>query len=241
MKSLRYSPVLLPGFVLLARLVFLTGLVILISACASQIDRPLADQNIPQLILASIPLGDNKLPDFSQQRDKRPTTPGTIYHLVYKQQDRVTTSYEIAISKGRKSRIDRPLEVIYEWTSKGFVAGLETLDGAQGIDEMVVVVALPVVGAIAGFVVGVFASIPEAYNELGNLLTTSKERLVSQSDYQYDRLNRLVLIDKHLPGKKGRKLIRTEFHYEGIKRTPYEVILFSYPEDKQRILRPVGY
>lgn len=216
--------------------ILLLSLVVLLSACASQINHLHNASGQPPLILNKIPLNTQLLPDFDQQFQARPTAPGKIYHLAIREKNRITRSFEIAVLKGPRSTAHKPLKVVYEWTGKGFVAGLDAATGSNMVTDLLMIAVLPAAGAVAGFVVGLFASIPESYKQLERALTTSRERLLSQSDYRYDQLSRLTLIDQHLPGTHGRKLIRTEFHYQGTERSPYQVTIYSHPEDKQRIL-----
>ncbi|MDH5179070.1 MAG: hypothetical protein OEZ39_00395 [Gammaproteobacteria bacterium] len=214
----------------------LLSVLILVSGCAVKLNNPAPDANQTPLILSAIPLNADNLPDYSKTLAQRPTESGSIYHLAWRQQQRITTSYEIAIRKDRQADVFRPVKVIFVWTGKGFVAGIETLVNSHGITELAMVVALPVLGAMGGFVVGLFAAVPESVKELQHLLISSREVLVSQSDYQYDEHGRLIIIEKHLPGKYGRKLVRTEFQYLADKTVPYQVVVYSYPEKFERII-----
>jgi hypothetical protein len=91
------------------------------------------------------------------------------------------------------------------------------------------------VGGVTGFVIGTWAIIPEAAEDIKKLVTPT-EALISFTDYSYDEQGRLKLMKMFQPAEKPIELVRTDFVYSKDERTPYQTTVISFPENKTRTI-----
>jgi len=190
------------------------------------------------VLIKKIEYDPHGLPLFRTLLRERPVKKGEQFTLVYYGGNKPVKSFDIAIV-GRNPDITRPLMVIYDWTGKGFQVGVqlavESMRGVRDKNGLLVPAASMVVGTAAGFVIGVGASIPVAFQEAGTLIADN-EVLLGFSEYAYDERGRLRSIRVWYPDEKPRELVRTEYDYHGDEATPFQTTVYSDPENKTRII-----
>lgn len=183
------------------------------------------------------------LPLFQPVLSKRPEKADEQFTLVYLADGRPVKSFDIVITQ-EKLNLDRPKNILYTWTGTGFavgaVMGEATLKsgGSSGKHAWIVFavgVAMPLVGGVTGFVIGTWAIVPEAMDDIKKLLT-STESLISYTEYEYDKQGRLKQMKMFQPAEKPIELVRTEFIYNKDEQTPSRTTVTSYPENKTRTI-----
>lgn len=202
------------------------------------------EKNGSTAVIKNIHYDAHGLPLFQPVLNKRPEKAGEQFTLVHRADGRPVKSFDILIAEETLD-LERPRTVLYTWTGKGFDIGvalghvtMEAGSRSSNKEGWIVVAAgaaMPIVGGIAGFVVGTWAILPEAMKDIQKLLT-STEILISFTEYAYDDQNRLVLIKMFQPGEKPLELVRTEFFYAKDARVPVQTKIISYPENKTRTL-----
>lgn len=200
-------------------------------------------------IIRSVTHDENGLPQFDDILAERPDEKGASFTLVRSVDGHPHVSYDIAIVDRTGPDLVKPLEVIYEWTGRGFVGGLKVTEnwmfytparGSSGDEALVqlgIVFGPMIVGTAGGFVVGLFACIPEAVKEIGHIMINKKEVLLSFTEYEYDDLNRLDRMRTFHPSNPPVEIIKTDFIYEGNERIPAETRVISYPEGAVRSVK----
>jgi len=234
-------------------IVFVTPFLFFLSSCATQhLNGSSLNGTGPDAelsIIRSVTYDENGLPQFDDILAERPDDKGASFTLVDRVNGHPRASYDIAIIDGVEPDLVRPLEVIYEWTGRGFIGGLRVTEdwiyytpshgSASGDDALVslgFVFAPMLVGTAGGFVVGLFACIPEAVQEIGHILIDKKEVLVSFTEYEYDELDRLERTRTFNPSDPPVEIIRTEFIYTAEERIPEKTRVTSYPEGAVRVI-----
>jgi YD repeat-containing protein len=224
-------------------------LVCCLASCASrQADlskHALPTETKPSIIFINKVVYDaHGVPLFKPVLNKRPEKANEQFTVVYFVDGRVVKSFDIIISE-QKLDLARPRNILYQWTGKGFevgaVLGYATMRAAsssnskEGWIVLAVGAALPIVGGVTGFVIGTWAIMPEAMEDIKKLLT-STETLISFMEYEYDAQGRLILMKMLQPDEKPRELVRTEFLYTKDERIPLQTKIISYPENKIRTI-----
>jgi len=203
----------------------------------------LSDHEGDLALVRSVTFTENGLPQFDDILSERPSEQGASFTLVHYREGKPFTSYDVTIIDRRDPDFLKPLEVIYEWTGKGFMAGLSVTSevpyyyintGAYSDEAALIqaglVVAPMVVGTAGGFVVGLFACIPSAAKEFGLILVDKQEILISYARYEYDDLGRLIYMRTFHPSNPPIEVVTTEFLYVGKELVPSETRVTSHPE-----------
>lgn len=227
--------------------------VLLFSSCApGKLDRSelnLTGHDGSLRLIRSVSFDEKGLPQFDDPLTERPDDKGESFTYVQYSGAKPVASYDIAIVDGPSPDLLRPLEVIYEWTGKGFEAGLSVTSNAPyyymntgahsgevALIQAGIIVAPMVIGTTGGFVIGLFACIPEAIRETGRIFVSKREVLISFSTYEYDNLNRLSHMRTFHPSDPPLEVVTTEFLYTGEELVPSETNVLSHPEGKIRTL-----
>lgn len=186
------------------------------------------------------------LPLFTSKLRKQLTKTGQQYTAVYFVKNRPIKSFDIVILD-QKIELDNPLNVLYTWSGKGFELGIVlgnlTLQAGagsgskEGLVVLAVGVAMPIVGGVAGFMIGTLAIIPQGVQDLGTLLSTGREAIISITEYEYDTRGRLKQMKMLQPGEPASELIRTVFSYEQNEAVPSKTEVYSAPENKTRTIQ----
>jgi hypothetical protein len=191
-------------------------------------------------------------PVFSTVLQKRPSREGEQFVAVQYVGNKPVRSFDIVVAP-ESADMARPLKVIYEWTGKGFKAGVasgksfadslmnEQRKGAAGSSEQTGTEKAMAVGpvillSVGGFVVGLAASIPATVQELAHVVVSAREKVISYSVYEYDGKQRLSGMKTYLPTDISHEIIKTEFFYQDDEATPSETQITSYPENTVRTI-----
>lgn len=189
-------------------------------------------------------------PVFSTALQKRPSRDGEQFVAVQYVGNRPVRSFDIVVSP-ESADMARPLKVIYEWTGRGFKAGVasgkhfaDSLLSEQqkgiagppvqtGMDKAMAVGPV-ILLSVGGFIVGLTASIPATVQELAHVVVSARERVLSYSAYEYDGKQRLSGMKTYLPADISHEIIKTDFFYQDDEATPAETHITSYPENTVR-------
>ena len=206
------------------------------------------NENLKLSWFQSITYGSDGLPYFYTRLEGPPSESGTTYVVaVFDDDEKPLKSFQIQISESQeKADASKPLQVIYEWTGKGFLVGCqiagEVLESGipRNIESFACVVIIGTASVAAcslgGFIIGVGASTPLAYEELKRIRITGDEVLLSISEYEYDQMGRMVRLTMYHPGPDPIILTETQYFYRGNEESPYKSINRSMPEKKTRII-----
>lgn len=226
-------------------------LFLLLSGCMTErVQPPTEYPFVPRqstFLVRQIEYDDHGRPLFSLVLSDRPGKVGQMFTIVHSVDNRPVRSYDIVIVKERQADLIKPLAVVYEWTGKGFEAGLVITGNlfrggvyASGKDALAVVAieAAPIViGGVTGFVVGIVSSIPETATELGRLIVNARETVIGYTLYEYDEKGRIKFMKMQFPAQHDEELVKTEFFYEGENRDPLKTEVTSIPEQKMRMIQ----
>jgi len=215
------------------------------------------EKPVTSIIVNNIEYDSHGRPVFSNILQERPYREGEQFTLVHCIDNKPTRSFDIAITSVRPDAT-RPLRVIYEWTGKGFKAGVA---GARSYSDAVIkerqqelqrgnvadpfrmrADAVGLVGAVvtltvSGFIVGLGASIPATFQELTNVIVSAHEQVISSAAYEYDGRQRLSRMKTYLPSDISREIIKTDFFYaDENAAVPYKAEIRSYPEGAVRTI-----
>ena len=161
--------------------------------------------------------------------------------------DRPVISYDIAVVRQRPD-FARPLQVVYEWTGKGFMLGANVTGAmahsttrvqVQHRDEAFFVLAIIVTpiaaGTVGGFIVGIADGVRQTALELSKVIVPG-EKVITCTTFEYDGLNRLALM-RMLSPDRMQELVRTEFAYEGTGTVPFRTTVKSLAEGMERDIK----
>lgn len=207
----------------------------------------LPEKQQPTLVIVKrIDYDQNGLPVFQPRLRKQPTKVGEQYTVAYFVKDRPCKSFDIVILD-EKIDLENPLNVLYAWSGRGFglgiVLGDMTIRGGantgrkEGLIVLAVGAVMPLVGGVAGFMIGTLAIIPQGVQDLGTMLSSGREAVISFTEYEYDTQGRLNMMKMFQPGEMPVELIRTVFTYEKNETAPSKTEVYSAPENKTRIIR----
>lgn len=236
---------------ILTRFSFLLFVSLCLASCApSRAD--LSQHSLPAkekpllVFVKSVDYDQHGLPLFHSKLRKQPTKTGHQYTAVYFAKDRPIKSFDIVIVD-QKIDLENPLNVLYTWSGKGFELGIVlgnlTLQAGagsgskEGLVVLAVGAAMPIVGGVAGFMIGTLAIIPQGVQDLGTMLTTGREAIISITEYEYDKQGRLSTMKMLQPGEPPSELIRTVFSYEQNETVPSKTEVYSAPENKTRTIQ----
>lgn len=198
------------------------------------------------LLVKKMEYDANGRPLFIRTIHDRPAAAGERYTIVHTVNGRPSRSYDIAIVEQRAD-MGKPFSVVYEWTGKGFEGGLVISGGvypqefsgsARDAAAFLAVKAAPVViGGVSGFVIGLVACIPTTAAELGRVIVSARETVVSRTVYEYDERGRIRFMRLYPPEEHATELVKTEFSYAGDSEKPFKTEVFSVVENTVRTIR----
>jgi hypothetical protein len=223
---------------------------VLVAGCAEkhvryEKDPPLGTYDI---VFPAIGYDEKGLPVLGTSLTERPSKPGDHFTVVRFRENKPAISYDIVVAR-QAPDFARPLEVVYEWTGKGFTMGVNVTkamaQGMQGgsariqggreaaIGLLVIVVAPIAAGTAGGFMVGVADGARHTALEMSKAIVPG-EQLITCTTFKYDGSNRLVLM-RMLSPDQTRELVRTEFEYEGSGTVPSKTTVKTLADRKGRV------
>lgn len=144
---------------------------------------------------------NNKI-EFINFLEKRPTTGN--FKLLYFQDKLLKMSFDIKVIDKNKMELKKPLKTIGEYTGGGFKLGIESLGHTNTNDP--IVLTIPIITTIGGFIVGVIASTPDIIRELkDSIIVNNTEVLNYYKTYLYDENNKLINVDINYTIKSAKK------------------------------------
>ncbi len=198
-----------------------------------------------EIIVSEMRYDDKGLPVPGSPLAGRPSRPGDHFTVIRLVENRLASSYDIAVA-GQRPDFKRPFEAVYEWTGRGFRFGLEGSQVLmQGVGHtqisseeeaavtLAIVFAPLTVGTVGGFVVGIVDGVWHTAVELSRIGKNKNEQLITRTSYEYDPKGRLVLMRMLSPDGK-QELVRTEFVYEASGTEPARTVVRSLPERRDR-------
>jgi hypothetical protein len=220
---------------------------ILISGCAANHvgQEEHATPGTRDIVVRAIGYDDKGLPLPGAPLAERPFRPGDHFTVVRLLRDRPVISYDVVVVR-RKPDFARPLQVVYEWTGKGFTlganvtqallnsAGSVQIHGNDGAALVVlaILVTPAAAGTVGGFIVGIADGARQTALELSKVIVPG-EQLVTCTTFEYDGLNRLVVMRMFSPDRM-QELVRTRFAYEGAETVPSRTTVRTLAEGKER-------
>jgi hypothetical protein len=225
-------------------------LFILLSGCMTERVHPATEYpHVPKqstFLVKQIEYDDHGRPLFPVLLRARPGNAGEVFTIVHSVDNRPVRSYDIVIVKERQADMSKPLAIVYEWTGKGFEAGLSitgnlfrggiSVSGNDALAILAIEAAPIVIGGVSGFVVGVVSSIPETASELRRVVVNARETVIGYTIYEYDEKGRIRFMKMQSPARQDEELVKTEFFYEGENRDPLRTEVTSIPEHKVRMI-----
>jgi hypothetical protein len=224
---------------------------VLVAGCATERvryekDPPLGSYDI---VLSAIGYDEKGLPVLDAALTERSSKPGDHFTVVRFREGKPAISYDIVVAR-QAPDFARPLEVVYEWTGRGFTMGVNVvkamgegmgrsgvrLGGSGGGREAAIVLLVIVVAPIAasttgGFIVGVADGARHTVLEVRKAIVPG-EQLITCTTFKYDSSNRLVLM-RMLSPDQTRELVRTEFEYEGSETVPSRTTVRTQADPKR--------
>ena len=222
---------------------------ILIAGCATKRvgQEEYATSGTHDIVVRAIGYDDKGLPVHGTPLAERPSRLGDHFTVMRFLRDRPVISYDIAVVKQRPD-FARPLQVVYEWTGKGFTLGANVTKAIvnsatpvqmQGRDAAFFVLAIMVTptaaGTVGGFIVGIADGARQTALELSKVIVPGEE-LVTCTTFEYDGLNRLVLMRMFSPDRM-QELVRTKFAYEGAGTVPVRTTVKTLAEEREREIK----
>jgi hypothetical protein len=217
---------------------------ILIAGCATKRvgQEEYATSGTHDIVVRAISYDDNGLPISGTPLADRPSKLGDHFTVVRLLRDQPVISYDIAVVRQRPD-FARPLQVVYEWTGKGFTLGANVtramINSAipvqiQSSDAAVlaILVTPTAAGAVGGFIVGIADGARQTALELSKVIVPG-EQLVTFTTFEYDGLNRLAVMRMFSPDRM-QELVRTRFAYEGAGTVPSRTTVKTLAEGKER-------
>lgn len=208
----------------------------------SEKDFPLGAYDV---IVPAIRYDETGLPAIGPSLAERPSKPGDHFTVVRFREGKPAISYDVVVVR-QAPDFARPLEVVYEWTGRGFTMGVNVTKfmsqglrggsaGIQGGREAAIVLFVVVVAPIAagtagGFIVGVADGARHTALELGKVIVPG-EQVVTWTAYEFDDAGRLRLM-RMLSPDRAQELVRTEFEYEGAGMVPSRTTVKTQPVGK---------
>jgi hypothetical protein len=202
--------------------------------------------NQSTLLVKQIEYDNHGRPLFPSLLSDRPGHAGDIFTILHSVNNRPARSYDIVIVKEQQADMIKPLAIVYEWTGRGFEAGLSIsghllqsgvyASGTEALTVLAIEAAPVVIGGVTGFVVGVVYSIPETAMELRRVIVNARETVIGYTLYEYDEKGRIRYMKMYSPAKNTEELVKTEFVYEGENRDPSKTEVTSLVEKKIRLI-----
>jgi hypothetical protein len=221
---------------------------ILIAGCATKRvgQEEYATSGTHDIVVRAISYDDNGLPISGTPLADRPSKLGDHFTVVRLLRDQPVISYDIAVVRQRPD-FARPLQVVYEWTGKGFTLGanvtramvnsaipvqVQTQNSDAAFFVLAIMVTPTAAGAVGGFIVGIADGARQTALELSKMIVPGEE-LLTWTTFEYDGLNRLVLMRMFSPDRM-QELVRTRFAYEGAGTVPSRTTVKTLAEGKER-------
>ncbi len=169
------------------------------------------------------------LPVISEQLENPPSNVGERFTRVKLAEDRPLVSYDIVILE-QKPEFVKPLDVIYEWTGRGFRWGVRTAEATlkyaadqhdlRGLIVAVTISPVPIAAGLAGgYMVGIGNGILQGVKETSKFIVSEQEFIVTLTTYEYDDLGRLAVMRMFNPDNYE-EFVRTVYTYAGDSRVP---------------------
>lgn len=92
------------------------------------------------------------------------------------------------------------------------------------------------IGSMTGFVIGIVASIPETFTELGHVIVNTRVKVLGYAAHEYDRRGRVKFMKMYPPEEYAEELVRAEFYYTSDSDFPYKTEMTSLVEMKVRMI-----
>ncbi len=175
---------------------------------------------------------------------ERPSRPGDHFTVVRLLRDQPVISYDVVVVRQRPD-FAKPLQVVYEWTGKGFTLGanvtqailssggsVQIQGSGDGLFVLAILVTPVAAGTVGGFIVGIADGARQTALELSKVIVPG-EQLVTFTTFEYDGLNRLVVMRMFSPDRM-QELVRTKFAYEGAGTVPFRTTVKTLGEGKER-------
>lgn len=196
-------------------------------------------------------------PKFAGILDSLPAKAGVDYYIVdyYSGTGRLIRSFQLTIVPFDELLYgpERPLEMIYTWTGKGFVGGVKAvkytsqifkgMNTAQvhdargalvfGAVVVSVIVIPPIIGTVGGFTTGVVKS---ALTETERPFLKFREVFSGYVKYYYDTRGRITEMVQYTPAKKPQKLFSTRYRYRGKEMIPEKTVVEGHSINKSLVV-----
>jgi len=201
------------------------------------------------IVVRAIGYDDNGLPVPGTPLAERPSKPGDHFTVVRFLRDRPVISYDVVVVRQRPD-FAKPLQVVYEWTGKGFTLGanvtqailnsarsvqIQSSSNETGFFVLAVLVAPAAAGTVGGFIVGIADGARQTAIELSKVIEQG-EKIVTFTTFEYDGLNRLVLMHMFSPDHM-QEMVRTRFAYEGAATVTFRTTVKTLAEGKERDIK----
>jgi hypothetical protein len=222
---------------------------LILSSCMTERAKPLAAvPSVPKQTIYMVKKIDYDTygrPLFREKLGTRPDRSGEQFTLVHAVNGRVVRSYDIAIIEQQHADMSKPLAIVYDWTGKGFRAGLDISgrfagsfygSGEEAAVYLAIITAPIIIGGVSGFVVGIVSSIPETAGELRRVIVNSREMVMGYTVYEYDETGRIRYMKLYPPEEHTGELVKTEFHYAEESSVPSKTEVTSRVEHMIRVV-----
>jgi hypothetical protein len=224
---------------------------ILISGCATKRvgQEEYATPGTRDIVVRAVSYDDKGVPIPGTPLAERPSKPGDHFTIVRLLRDQPVISYDVVMIRQRPD-FARPLRVVYEWTGKGFTLGvnvtramvnsavpiqIQSSSNEAALFVLAILVTPAAAGTVGGFIVGVADGARQTALELSKVIVPG-EQLVTFTTFEYDGLNRLVVM-RMLSPDRMQELVRTKFVYEGDGTVPFRTTVKTLAEEKERDIR----
>jgi hypothetical protein len=222
---------------------------LVLGGCMTERVQPVTEYpSVPKqstFLVKKVEFDDHGRPLFPVILRDRPGKAGETFTIVHTVNNRPVRSYDIAIIE-QQADIGKPLAIVYEWTGKGFQAGLDISgsfigsfhgSGEEAVAYLAIVAAPIAIGGVTGFVVGIVSSIPETGTELRRVIVNARETVIRCTLYEYDEKGRIRVMKMYPPGEYAKELVRTEYLYSADSDVPSKTEVTSPIEKKTRMIQ----
>ena len=159
---------------------------LVISGCMTERVQPATEYpSVPRQSVSfvkKIEYDEHGRPLFHETLKRRPGKAGEMCTIVHFVNNRPVRSFDVVVEQ-QKADLGKPLAVIYQWTGRGFEAGLNITgnlsqvhfqgSGKEAGAYLAFITAPIVIGGVTGFVFGIVSSIPETATELRHLVVNA--------------------------------------------------------------------
>lgn len=182
---------------------------------------------------------------FGNRIYDEPRNTGEKYHIVLvdQQDGKMLNSYQIEnVPYNRKINYRKSLKIVYRWTGKGYISGLQLARDITGhsvtnVESAVLLVGLAgvsvVLGTAGGFVVGIADA---SWKELRKPMVSTAALITEYTVYRYDAKGRLYQMIQYAPANEPEELVATTYYYRGDQSFPFRYIVDSRPDKKKHVI-----